>query len=202
MPTCQAPTLTEDASFPGYMWTKSRQFTSAFVLAELVVVIFIIALLVGLATLNTAGLLGKYSFKTQANELVATMQRAVTAAAQSDRRYEVILDIAEQKYILRQIITGDLSEVLDEEIMKTRNLGENCQLHYVQFDDLEKTDEDNEIARFRAGRAGWQYGGKIVLVDAAGNEYSIVLNRLNATVKLQDGDAELLLPKDKYEVPF
>lgn len=179
-----------------------RKGTAAFVLVELIIVISLIALFVGIAVLNTAGLVGKYSFKAQADEIVATMRKAVTTAAQSDRRYEIILDIAEQKYTLREITTGDLSEVLDEEIIKTRTLGEACWLYYVQFDDLEKTDEENEIARFRAGRAGWQYGGKVVLLDAAGNEYSIVANRANRLVQLMKGDVELLLPKDKDELLF
>lgn len=165
-------------------------------------VIFLIALFVGLAVLNTAGLMGQYSFKAQADELVRTMRAAVLAAAQTNRRYEVILDLTEQKYTLREITTGDLSEVLDEEIMKTRYLSENCQFHYVQFDDQEKTDKENQVARFRAGRAGWQYGGKIVLVDPAGNEHSILVNRLNRTVRLEKNDVQLLLPRDKDEVPF
>jgi uncharacterized protein YhaN len=55
-------------------------------------------------------------------------------------------------------------------------------------------------AKFRAGRAGWQFGGKIVLLDAAGHEYSIVINRISRIVNLQNGDVEFLQPQD--DVPF
>jgi len=173
-----------------------------FVLIELIIVISLIAIVVGMALVNTLGLVGKYSFKAQADEIVSVMQKAVIAAAQSERRYEVIFDIAQQSYTLREISTSDLSEVLDEEVLKRRQLGENCVLYYVQFDDLEKTDEDNEVARFRAGRGGWQYGGKIVLLDSGGNEYSIVANRGNRLVGLEKGDVGILVPRYKDELPF
>ena len=72
----------------------------------------------------------------------------------------------------------------------------------MQFDDLELTDDDNEIARFRAGHSGWQYGGKVVLLDDAGNEYSIVINRLNRLVQLENSDVALLLPRYQDEILF
>lgn len=175
---------------------------AGFVLAEVVVVVALFALFVGLAVLNTAGLVQKHSFKGQAQQLVSTMEKAATAAAETGRKYEVIFDIAEQSYLLREITTGDLAEVLDDEIIRTRYLGEECQIYYVQFDDLDSTDAENQIARFRAGPAGWNYGGKIVLLDANGDAHSVVVNRVNRMVTLEPGDIELPLPREAYEVAF
>ena len=128
------------------------------------------------------------------------MQMAASAAAQSDRRYEVIIDIPEQSYMLRQITTPELSEVLEEEIIVQDSLSDNCRLAYVLFDDGEMTSEDR--AKFRAGHSGWAYGGKIVLLDEKEQPYSIVVNRLNRVITLVQGDVEFLEPKNKDEVPF
>jgi hypothetical protein len=75
------------------------------------------------------------------------------------------------------------------------------------FDDVDYSPESesytNEgIAMFRAGHSGWQYGGKIVLLDEDEQPYSVVVNRLNRLVTLEEGDVEILKPKRAYEVPF
>ena len=173
-----------------------------FTLTELVVVILVLSLLVLLTMPNLFGLLRKSTFKVQAQEFVSTMQMAATAAAESDRRYEVIIDLTEQSYTLRQITSPDLSQVLEEEIIAKNDFGNNCQVIYVLFDDLMETDEDHQIAKFRAGHAGWQYGGKIVLLDEQEQPYSVVVSRMNRVVALKRGDVELLMPKAKDEVLF
>lgn len=171
-----------------------------FTMAELLVVLVVISLFVLLAQIHLFGLLRTNRFKAQIQELVSTMQMAASAAAESDRRYEVIIDIPEQGYLLRQITTPDLSEVLEEEIIVVNDLSDNCRVVYVQFDDGEYTNEGR--AKFRAGRSGWAYGGKIVLVDENENIYSIVVNRLNRIITLRDGDVGLLEPKPQDEIPF
>ena len=65
-----------------------------------------------------------------------------------------------------------------------------------------ETDEDHQIAKFRAGHTGWQYGGKIVLLDEQEQPYSVVVNRMSRVVALRKGDFELLMPKAKDEVLF
>jgi hypothetical protein len=131
------------------------------------------------------------------------MQMAAGAAAESDRRYEVIIDIAQQSYMLRQITSPQLpSDVLEEEIIVENDFSENCRVVYVLFDDLVSTDEEHQKAFFRAGHSGWQAGGKIVLLDEYEQPYSVVVNRLNRIVTLQEGDAGLLMPKRQDEVPF
>jgi len=174
----------------------------AFTMTEVVVVIVIVALSAMLVQLNAFNIFRKNTFKVQAQEFVDAMQLAANAAAQSDRRYEVIIDITEQKYILREITFPDLTEVLDEEIILEKYFNSNCAFEYVIFDDLVATDQEHQIAKFRAGQAGWQNGGKIVLLDESDYPYSVIVNRLNRIVSLQEGDVEILLPKTKAEVPF
>ena len=175
---------------------------NGFTLTELVVVIVIISLFVLLVTMNLFGLVRKNTFKLQVNEFVTTMQMAASAAAESDRRYEIIIDLTEQSYTLRQITNPDLTQVFEEEIIVTNNFGYNCQVLYVLFDDLMETDENHQIAKFRAGHNGWQYGGKVVLLDEKEQPYTVIVNRMNRVVRLAEGDVELLLPKSKDEVLF
>ncbi len=167
---------------------------------ELVVVIVIISLFVLLAQLNLFGLLGRSKFKAQVQDFVSTLRMAATSAAQGDRRYEIIIDITEQSYLLREITSPDLSEVLEEEIISSNYFAETCRVVYVEFDDGDFTNEGK--AKFRAGRAGWQYGGKIVFSDEKEQYYSVVVNRLNRMVVLQQGDVGLLKPKGQADIPW
>jgi prepilin-type N-terminal cleavage/methylation domain-containing protein len=180
-----------------------RNTRGGFTFTELVVVVLIVSLFVLLAVTNFWGLLRRSTFRAQANELVSTMQMAASAAAESNRRYEVIIDIAEQCYTLRQITSPRLpSDVLEEEIIVKNDFSDNCRIIYVLFDDLVTTDEYHQKAFFRIGRAGWQAGGKIVLYDENEQPYSVVVNRMNRIVSLQEGDVELVMPKQPDELPF
>jgi prepilin-type N-terminal cleavage/methylation domain-containing protein len=171
-----------------------------FTLIELIVVVVIISLVVLVAQVRLFALLTRNRFKAQVQEFVSTMQMAARAAAQSDRRYEFMIDLTEQSYLLREITSLDLSEILEEEIIVEGNLGDNCWIAYVEFDDGDYTNEGR--AKFRAGHAGWQYGGKIVLLDENEQPYSVVVNRLDRIVKLKRGEAALLVPKAQSEIPF
>ena len=178
--------------------TQSRN--CGFTMIELMVVIVVVSMFVLFAQMHLFGLLRKNTFRAQVQELVSTMQMAAGAAAESDRRYEVIIDIPEQRYMLRQITTPDLSQVLEEEVIVEDSFSANCRVVYVQFDDGDFTSEDR--AKFRAGHSGWAYGGKILLLDEKERPYSIVVSRLNRIIALEQGDVELLWPKTKDEVPF
>ena len=179
-------------------FTHSR--IRGFTLTELVVVIVMLSLFVLLAVTNLSGLLVSRSFKAQVQDFVSTMQMAASAAAESDRRYEVIVDIGQQSYMLREITSPDLSQVLEEEIIVENDFSDNCRVIYVLFDDGDYTNEGR--AKFRAGHSGWQYGGKIVLLDENEQEYSVVVNRLSRIIELKKGYVEFLVPKFKDDVPF
>jgi prepilin-type N-terminal cleavage/methylation domain-containing protein len=171
-----------------------------FTLTELIIVMVVMSAFVLIAQLNLLGLLEKSSFKAQIQQIVSTMQMAAGSAGQSDRRYEVIIDLEQQSYLLREITTPDLSVVLDQEIISQNNLGSNCRIIYVEFDDGQNTSSGQ--AKFRAGRAGWAYGGKILIQDEHENTYSIVVNRLNKMIELKEGEVELLEPKTRDEIIF
>ena len=177
--------------------------TRGFTMAELLVVVAIISLFVALAQIHLFGLLRKNTFRAQTQELVSTLQMAASAAAETGRRYEIIIDITEQSYGLKHItgseIYVDNPDETPGEIIVHNYLTDNCRLVYVWFDDGIDT---NAKAWFRVGPSGWQNGGKIVLLDEKEQPYSIVVNRINRIVVLEEGDLELLEPKPKNELPF
>jgi len=177
-----------------------RSRPAGLTLIELIIVISMLALFVLLAQTNLFGVLRKSTFKAQVNEFVSAMQMAASAAAESNRRYEVIIDLTEQSFLLRQITSPDLAEILEEEVILIGSFSRNCQVAYVEFDDGEYANEGR--AKFRAGHSGWQYGGKIVVLDESGNPYSIVVNRLNRIIELIEGDVVPLTPKAKEDVIF
>jgi type II secretory pathway pseudopilin PulG len=164
------------------------------------VVIVVVSLLVVLAATNLRGVVTKNSFKSRVQGLVSAIGAASTSAAQSGKRYEVIIDLPQQSYLLREISSSDLSEVLDEEIIAQGDFGENCRVSYVLFDDGEFTNEDR--AKFRASRTGWQFGGIIVFLDRDEQPWSIVIDRLSNVVSLQPGEAQIVWPRSKDELPF
>ena len=173
---------------------------SGFTLTEAIVVVVLVSLFVLLAQMNLLGLLTRNTFKAQAQEFVSTMQMAASSAGESNKRYEVIIDLTEQSYLLREITTPELSEILEEEIIVENFFSENCWASYIEFDDDTWTNDD--VVKFRVGRSGWTYGGKIVFLDENDMPYSVVVNRISRIVKLQKGDIPLLIPKDPYEIQF
>jgi len=199
-----------DARGRNCMNAKMRQYdvlphshTNGFTMAELLVVLAIVSLFVLMAQIHLFGLLRKNTFRAQTQELVSTMQMAASAAAETGRRYEIIIDITEQGYGLKELtgseIYVDNPDETPGEIIVQNNLTENCRLVYVWFDDGIDT---NTKAWFRVGPSGWQNGGKIVLLDEKDQPYTIVVNRINRIVALEEGNIELLEPKSKDDLPF
>lgn len=174
-----------------------------FTMAELLVVVAIVSLFVALAQIHLFGLLRKNTFRAQIQELVSTMQMAASSAAETGRRYEIIIDITEQSYGLKHItgseIYVDKPDETPGEMIVQNYLTDNCRLVYVWFDDGIDT---NARAWFRVGPSGWQNGGKIVLIDEKEQPYSILVNRIDRIITLEEGDLELLEPKPKNELPF
>ena len=206
MPTCSAqmPIDGRDRHYDprSLLVQTSSGERRGFTLTELIVVLVVISLFVLLAQLNLFSLLGKNKFRAGAQELVSTMQMAASAAAENNKRYEIIIDLSEQSYTLRQITSSDLSEVTEEDIIAKNEFGRSCWAAYVLFDDLVATDEEHQIAKFRVGRTGWQNGGKIVLLDENEQPYSVVVNRLSRIVELKDGDVQFLMPRTQDEMQF
>ncbi len=198
MPTCTVQTQTDFGKYP----------RNGFTLVETMVAMAIVALLTTITVFNLTEPVRRSSFRVQTDSFVSTMQQAAMAAHETGRRYEVIIDLVEQQYILRKISSDNLSDVLEEEIITIEDFGENCMVSYVEFDDPDEEiaaiDVDTETlqAKFRAGPAGWQYGGKIVLLDRTGRPYSVVVSTLSRIVTLKEGDVEILKSKRPDELPF
>ena len=182
---------------------NSSHARAGLVLAELVAVVTIVGLLLLVSIFNISGAKSSSRFKSQAQELASTIQRAARAAAKNNNKYSIIINVAEQSYVLRHIKSAELYEIGDEkEIIFEKYLTPDCQIDYVEFDDAEGTDERNSTAHFVAARQGFQAGGKIALFDAEGNEYTIIINRLSRIVELRKGFVELLPVKYRDELPF
>ncbi len=181
---------------------------AGFTLTEAIVVIIIASLLVSIAMLNLSKPFRKNRFKSQIHNFVTIMHKAATSASQTGRRYEVIIDIAEQQYTLREITSDNLAEVMEEEIIDSANFSKDCYADYVLFDQREmdtyKMTQDTEtlMYKFRVGPAGWNYGGKIVFLDRDNTPYSVIVSTLSRTVSLKKGDVEILTSKTKDELPF
>ncbi|HOQ05213.1 MAG TPA: hypothetical protein PKY88_08380 [Anaerohalosphaeraceae bacterium] len=183
------------------MWNKHF----GYVLLEVLIVVGLLAFLLSLGVISYSALWGGRQFQHQAQELVNLFQMAQEASAQSDRRYAVILDFVEQKYVLRQFASLDLQTIPEEEaVIHTGYFTDRFQLDYVLYDDLEDTRDKENVteARFYAGRSGWQYGGKVVIRDGDGNPWSILISRMVQPVRLVEGDVPILLPQKPDEMRF
>jgi Tfp pilus assembly protein FimT len=165
-------------------------------------VLFIISMFTLMVMMNFSGALSRNSFRNRAGDLVRLFQMAETGAAETGTRYEIIIDFIQNSYLLREIKTGLVAaeDVSEDEIIQTGWFTDRFQLSYVMFDDGEWTND--APALFRVGKTGWQYGGKVVVTDSDGKEYSIVINRLSRRTDMVEGDAPLLIPKTQDEMGF
>ncbi len=175
---------------------------SGAVLAEVIMVLFIVVMFTMLAMINLAGVLNRNSFKSRAYELVRLFQMAATSSAETGRRYEIIIDFVQNTYTLREITTGLMAveDIAQEEIIQTGQFNDRFRPVYVAFDDGDWTNDSPAL--FRVGKNGWQYGGKIVVADEDGKEYSIVVNRLSRMIDFFEDDVGILLPRSKDEMGF
>lgn len=196
--------------------SNRRHPTRGHVLIELVMVIGLVAMMAGIAMVSFGALWGNLRFKRQADELVNVFQMAQNAASQSDRRYAVILDFVDQKYVLREFKSLDLETMdPDKAMIQTGVFDQGLRLEYVVYDDTDfvsagelegATEEATLEARFLAGKAGWQFGGIVVLLDEDGYPWTIVIHRMARPVELLEGEWDLeslgMEPKNKNEIPF
>jgi len=172
------------------------------VLAEIIMVLFIVAMFTMLTMINLTDVLNRNSFKSRAYDLVRLFQMAATSSAETGRRYEIIIDFVQNSYALREISTGlvAVEDIAEEEIIQTGRFNDRFVPVYVVFDDGDWTSDSPAL--FRVGKSGWQYGGKIVVADEDGKAYSIVINRLSRMIDLFEGDVGILMPRSQDEMGF
>jgi Tfp pilus assembly protein FimT len=185
-----------------YQAIKKDSAASGAVLAEIIMVLFIISMFTLMVMMNFSGVLSRDSFRNRAGDLVNLFQMAETGAAQTGARYEIIIDFIQNSYLLREIKTGlvAVEDVSEDEIIQTGQFNDRFQLYYVMFDDGQWTND--APALFRVGKNGWQYGGKVVVTDSDGKEYSIVINRLSRKTDIVEGDVPILIPRTEDEMGF
>lgn len=182
------------------MRTKAVKFFRGVVLVELIVAVVIIGLLTMLAFMNTSGLVVKNQFDTKVTKLTGLMEMACNSARQTSQRYEMVFDPANQYYELREFAAADSNEFDAERLIESGEFDENFFLSYIQFDDFEMTEQETAI--FRIGIAGFQYGGKIVVLDENAQPHSIVVGRIDCDVEVYPDDVELMVPIDKDDLAF
>lgn len=187
--------------FTKYLSAESDGKSGA-VLAEIIVVLFIVAMFTMLAMINLTDVLNRSSFKSRAYDLINLFQMAATSSAETGRRYEIIIDFVQNTYTLREITTGlvAVEDISQEEIIQTGQFDDRFVPVYVMFDDSTWTNDSPAL--FRVGKSGWQYGGKIVLADEDGKMYSIVVNRLSRMIDLFEDDVAILMPRSEDEMGF
>jgi type II secretory pathway pseudopilin PulG len=177
-----------------------RVHPPGFTLIEAVVMTIILGLLTSIAMLNISGIAFGSKFSTETTELISTLRKAYSSAMQGNKRFEIKFDLAQQSWLLRTLTPANYGQPAEqEEVIDERLLDEHCRLLYVEFDDGVTTDDEFSVANFRAGRLGWQKGGRILVADSFGTEYSITINRLTGEVTLEKGDVPILVTKDDTE---
>jgi len=169
-------------------------------LTEMMIALSILALFILLANTAVLSRVQSYTFKSQIQDFISTLQMAVMSAGETGRRYEVIVDPVEQTYLLRQITTSDLADYLPEEVISEGEFGRACRVDRIVFDDGKSTTQ--ERAKFRAGHRGWAYGGQIVFYDEDDRVFTVLVNRLNRRIEIMEGEVALLSPKSSEDLPF
>ncbi|AQT69639.1 type II secretion system protein H [Anaerohalosphaera lusitana] len=182
-------------------------------LIELIMVVVVIGLMTAVASIALTGRIGPAKLQSQARDLIKTFEMARDGAARSENRYAIRIDFIDQTYTLREIPPEGMEKSLSENpiIKQVELTPSQAQFDYVYFDDgtdsrFPGPGRDATSATFLAGRAGWQNGGKIVLIDQDGNPWSIIVNRIGRNIELVEGDSEIfenvLKPRSRTELIF
>ncbi len=182
-----------------------------FTLIETLMVVGIIGLMAVSGMIAYSAMWGNLRFKREAKELVTILQMAQDAAAQSDRRYEIVLDRDLQAYMFREFIGFTILE--DElpleddgvEAIQKTFFSNAVLLDFVEYDYLTEeeerimAEEGTEYFRFVTGRPGWQAGGRIVLLDSHDRPWTILIHRFAKPVQLLEGDVLLWTPQENVQ---
>ena len=180
----------------------SKRRDKGFTLAETMVVLLLLGIVVSVAQLNVFALLGRSRFKASVQDLVDVFRMAIKASAESDHRYQIEINLNEQTYALSEIThVDDYGDIQVKETLLEAQLPLECYIEQVIYDDGRSYGQ-GDVVYFWIGHAGWFRGAAIYLSDKDGNQYSILINRLNRMVELLDGEIEMLGRKDDIDMTF
>jgi len=167
----------------------------------------IVAMMVGVAMIHLVPRAARSQFDREAQDFINTLRLAHDAAAQSDRRYAVLLDLDEGTYTLQPLVGMDADAVpVTEETIHTGYFTDDFRLDYVRFDDGQDTRdaETNATEVYRiwllVGRSGWQNTIQVGVLDRNDNPYTIVVNRLTGVITMYEG--EYTIPEPVENVLF
>ena len=186
---------------------RTKKQCGGFTFAETLVALLVISMLTLLSIVGYRNISASTKFRATADTLINFFDRAGNAASQTDRRYAVMIDFFDNNFILYEVNTDkpyakDYATLKEEDIILSESFTDDCVLFYVQFDDSDLRIDAGEggKALFVVGKAGWDFGGKIVLMDNEGELYSVVISRIAKSARLVKGDAQL--PKPEFDLSF
>jgi len=177
-----------------------------FSMAEMIMAMFLVALFSAVALIGFSGFAGGYKFRSTTNQIISMFSTSATASSENGRRYGILFDFIDLSYTLYEVKTDnpyseDFANLLEEDVIDRGFFGNDCQLLYIQFDDGEMIDGGEQgRTLFVVGRAGWDFGGKIVLANYDGDVYTIIISRLAKIPVMVEGDAEIAQPV--YDMMF
>ncbi len=177
-----------------------RDTHKGFSMAEMIMAMFIVSLLSGVGLIGFTGFSGGYKFRSRLDEIADMFSTSATAASENGRYYGILFDFIDMSYAMYEVKTddpysSDFDNLLEEDLIESGYFDEDCQLVYIEFDDGEMIDGGEQgRTLFVVGPSGWDFGGKIVLANYDGQVYSIVVNRLNKSAEIVEGDAVLQEP--------
>ncbi len=179
---------------------------SGFSMAEMIMAMFLMALFSAIALIGFSGFAGGYKFRSATDQIITMFSTSATASSENGRRYGILFDFIDLSYTLYEVNTDnpysqDFANLLEEDVIDRGYFNNDCQLLYIEFDDGEKIDGGEQgRTLFLVSRAGWDFGGKIVLANYDGDIYTIVVSRLGKIPVMSEGDIELALPI--YDMQF
>jgi hypothetical protein len=169
-------------------------------MAEMIMALFIVALLSAISLIGFTGFSGGYKFRSKLDSIASLFATSATAASENGRRYGILFDFIDMSYSMYEVKTNDpysadFENLLEEDLIERGYFDEDCQLVYIQFDDGEMIDGGEQgRTLFVVGPAGWDFGGKVVLANYDGEIYSIIVSRLTNRPQVVEGDIELAEP--------
>ena len=159
-----------------------RDRHGGFTLIEVLVVVFLVALLLSSVMVNLDGRLPSTRTESAARSLLSTLDLARTSALSYGRDYDVLLDFEEQRYTIRLPFDEDGNPVADpsrREVLPWTPLDDGVLLLSMADATGKLVDRDIQVVTFRpagSGREVW-----IHLGNSADDSFALTVRLLALT---------------------